>query len=97
MFRILLAASAVACLTTGANAFGGHQSSSMNGTSLNGMNLQGIELQGMNLQGIELQGMSLQGITLQGVNMQGREIGVPSNSPIVEQIRLPTGEEFDLR
>ena len=92
MFRVLLVISAAAGLATGANAYVSQQSTLANGTSFNGMSMQGIELQGIELQGIELQGM-----TMQGVNMQGREIGTPSNSPIAEEISLPTGEKFQLR
>jgi hypothetical protein len=100
--RIILAAPVVICLATGAGAYVGHQSTSMNGTSFNGMSLQGLTAQGMNLQGMSMQGIEMQGINMQGVEIKargplGQPIGAASNSLIVEEIILPTGETVNLR
>lgn len=91
MFRAILVIPVVMCLATDVGAYVGHQSTSLNGISLNGMSLQGMNLQGMELQGVNMQGVETK------AHAPLRQPIYASNSLIVDEIILPTGETVNLR
>ena len=94
MKKMIVVALALAIGATAAPAFAGIK---RNGAELNGIRRNGAELNGLARNGIKRNGLARNGLSRNGTCVSGTAACSEAFAPLVNKVRLPTGEVIQLR